>query len=102
MQLRSHSAGHFAIQSTALSASSSDVDSCGNSHVSSDLGDGSSDDDDSLSSSSGVEDDIALESADEDDATVAQWRRNSYSASTLVRLFYLQCRATMQLICKTG
>jgi hypothetical protein len=83
MQLRSHSAGHLATQ---LTATSSDVDSDGTSHESSDLGDGSSDDDESLSSSSGDDDDIAVEpaDADEDDATVAQWRRNSYSASTLV------------------
>jgi hypothetical protein len=69
-----------------LTATSSDVDSDGTSHESSDLGDGSSDDDESLSSSSGDDDDIAVEpaDADEDDATVAQWRRNSYSASTLV------------------
>ena len=55
----------------------------------SDLGDGSSDDDDEWSSSSDDDVDNALEPqpADEDDATVAQWRRNSYSDATLVLLF---------------
>lgn len=54
-----------------------------------DLGDGSSDDDDEWSSSSDDDFDNAPEPqpADEDDATVAQWRRNSYSDATLVLLF---------------
>ena len=81
MQLRSSSTAQHAGQS-------SDEDS-GEDSMSADLGDGSSDDDDYSSTSSVDDDDIPAEplhDEDEDDATVAQWRRNSYSAATVVPL----------------
>ena len=77
--------------SRICSADVTEEDSDGHSHTSSVLGGGSSDDDDSSSISSDDDNDSALyapEPADEDDIIVAQWRRNSYSASTLV-LFLL-------------
>ena len=80
----------------ADTAFSSEEDSDGHSHTSSVLGGGSSDDDDSSSSSSDDDNDSALyapEPADEDDATVAEWRRNSYSASTLVLFVLVSMRS---------
>ena len=91
MQLRSSSTAQHAGQSVARlesPESTSDEDSAEDS-ILADLGDGSSDDDDYSSTSSGDDDDIPVEplhDEDEDDATVAQWRRNSYSAATVVPL----------------
>jgi hypothetical protein len=82
MQLRSRSKQIHSSLSTP-----SEEDSDGHSNTTSVLGSGSSDDDYSSSSSSGDDDDSALdapEPADEDDAIVARWKRNSYSVSTLV------------------
>ena len=102
----------------ADAAFSSEEDSDSHSHTSSVLGGGSSDDDVSNPSSSDDDNDSALyapEHADEDDATVAQWRRNSYSASTLVlfhlfsmpsyKIIHVQCRvkqAEPSRLCKNG
>jgi hypothetical protein len=68
------------------------------------LGDGSSDDDeeDPEDLSSGDEDAESPDANDEDDIIVAQWRRNSYSESTLVLFFNLQCLAAIYLICNAG
>jgi hypothetical protein len=76
----------------------SDAESSESDDESSILGNGSSDDDeeDSESLSSGDEDVVeSFDENDEDDIIVAQWRRNSYSDSTLVLFFNLQCVAAI-------
>ena len=61
------------------------------------LGNGSSDDDeeDSEDLSVGDKDVESPDENDEDDMIVAQWRRNSYSDSTLVLFVNLQCLAAI-------